>query len=88
MYLSQKKCSCIFSKFAELLFLNIFLAILQRGYRVKLDDQKFTVPTDRVDMVCAKNAAEVLNEVRMYLCYSDAVWICFESSLQLNHLTE
>jgi len=40
------------------------LAVFQRGYRVKLDNQKFTVPTDRVDMICYKNAANVLNEVR------------------------
>lgn len=37
--------------------------VLQRGYRVKLDQQKFTAPVDRIDMVCAKNAAEILNEV-------------------------
>lgn len=66
--------------FAEFLFdiiiisyHNIFLAILQRGYRVKLDEQKFIVPTDRVDLVCAKNAAEVLNEVRLTLCSPDTV---------------
>ncbi|XP_071337112.1 nebulin isoform X4 [Trachinotus anak] len=38
--------------------------LADRGYRVKLDDQKYTVPTDRVDLVCAKNAAEVLNEAK------------------------
>ncbi|XP_070832626.1 nebulin [Chaetodon trifascialis] len=38
--------------------------LADRGYRVKLDDQKFTVPTDRVDMLCAKNAADVLNEAK------------------------
>ncbi|XP_068592932.1 nebulin [Cebidichthys violaceus] len=38
--------------------------LAERGYRVKLDDQKFIVPTDRVDMVCAKNAAGVLNEAK------------------------
>nr|XP_046260997.1 nebulin isoform X24 [Scatophagus argus] len=38
--------------------------LADRGYRVKLDEQKFIVPTDRVDMVCAKNAAEVLNEAK------------------------
>lgn len=53
-----------------------FLAFLQRGYRVKLDNQKFTVPTDRVDMICAKNAADVLNEVRLTPCYPYDVWIC------------
>uniref|UniRef100_A0A673ABQ4 Nebulin n=1 Tax=Sphaeramia orbicularis TaxID=375764 RepID=A0A673ABQ4_9TELE len=29
-----------------------------------LDEQKYIVPTDRVDIVCAKNAAEVLNEAK------------------------
>ncbi|XP_014855868.1 PREDICTED: nebulin-like, partial [Poecilia mexicana] len=38
--------------------------LADRGYRVKLDEQKFTVPTDRVDLACAKNAAEVLNEAK------------------------
>ncbi|KAM9850923.1 nebulin [Aulostomus maculatus] len=38
--------------------------LADRGYRVKLDEQKFIVPTDRVDMVCAKNAADVLNEAK------------------------
>ncbi|MEQ2259991.1 hypothetical protein XENORESO_017361 [Xenotaenia resolanae] len=38
--------------------------LADRGYRVKLDEQKFTVPADRVDMACAKNAAEVLNEAK------------------------
>lgn len=47
-----------------LIFIFIFF-YLQRGYRIKLDDQKFIVPTDRVDLVCAKNAADVLNEVIM-----------------------
>ncbi len=41
---------------------------LQRGYRIKLDEQQFTVPADRVDMACARNAAKVLNEVRMTVC--------------------
>ncbi|KAG7331128.1 hypothetical protein KOW79_005097 [Hemibagrus wyckioides] len=36
--------------------------LADRGYRVKLDDQKYTTPIDRVDFVCAKNAATVLNE--------------------------
>ncbi|XP_062257985.1 nebulin isoform X12 [Platichthys flesus] len=39
-------------------------AISERGYRVKLDTQKFTVPNDRVDIICAKNAAAVLNEAK------------------------
>lgn len=43
---------------------NFRYFFLQRGYRVKLDEQKFIVPTDRVDLICAKNAADVLNEVR------------------------
>ncbi|XP_035533036.1 nebulin isoform X5 [Morone saxatilis] len=38
--------------------------LADRGYRVKLDEQKYTVPTDRVDIVCAKNAADVLNEAK------------------------
>ncbi|XP_028250356.1 nebulin isoform X14 [Parambassis ranga] len=38
--------------------------LAERGYRVKLDEQKFTVPTDRIDMICAKNAADVLNEAK------------------------
>ncbi|XP_075887068.1 nebulin isoform X3 [Nelusetta ayraudi] len=38
--------------------------LADRGYRVKLDDQKFIVPTDRIDLVCAKNAADVLNEAK------------------------
>ncbi|XP_056292497.1 nebulin [Pseudoliparis swirei] len=38
--------------------------LAERGYRVKLDNQKFTVPTDRVDMICYKNAANVLNEAK------------------------
>lgn len=50
---------------------------------MKLDEQKFIVPTDRVDMVCAKNAAEVLDEVRRIYCCSVAVWIRFETSLYL-----
>lgn len=37
--------------------------VLQRGYRVKLDQQTFTAPVDRMDLVCAKNAADILNEV-------------------------
>ncbi|XP_038577042.1 nebulin isoform X11 [Micropterus salmoides] len=43
---------------------NAQKALAERGYRVKLDEQKFTVPADRVDLVCAKNAAEVLNEAK------------------------
>ncbi|XP_028981654.2 nebulin isoform X6 [Esox lucius] len=38
--------------------------LADRGYRVKLDQQKFTAPVDRVDLVCAKNAADVLNEAK------------------------
>ncbi|XP_054644081.1 nebulin isoform X4 [Dunckerocampus dactyliophorus] len=38
--------------------------LADRGYRVKLDEQKFAVPTDRVDLMCAKNAADVLNEAK------------------------
>ncbi|KAF5905873.1 nebulin isoform X6, partial [Clarias magur] len=36
--------------------------LADRGYRVKLDEQQYTTPVDRVDFVCAKNAANVLNE--------------------------
>merc|ERR1712142_169751 len=36
--------------------------LADRGYRVKLDTQKFTALPDRVDFVTAKNAAEVLND--------------------------
>ncbi|KAM8857265.1 nebulin isoform 36-T38 [Synchiropus picturatus] len=38
--------------------------LADRGYRVKLDEQKFIVPTDRVDLVCAKNAAAALDEAK------------------------
>ncbi|CAN9498499.1 unnamed protein product [Ophioblennius macclurei] len=38
--------------------------LADRGYRVKLDEQKYIVPYDRVDLVCAKNAAEALNEAK------------------------
>lgn len=47
------------------LFYCTYIFFSQRGYRVKLDEQKYTVPVDRVDLACAKNAAEVLNEVRL-----------------------
>lgn len=43
-----------------------------------MDEQKFTVPSDRVDIVCAKNAAEVLNEVKMTLCCSFLDVLCSE----------
>nr|XP_046219169.1 nebulin isoform X25 [Oncorhynchus gorbuscha] len=36
--------------------------LADRGYRVKLDQQMFTAPVDRMDLVCAKNAADILNE--------------------------
>ncbi|KAK2850034.1 hypothetical protein Q7C36_008817, partial [Tachysurus vachellii] len=36
--------------------------LADRGYRLKLDDQKYTIPIDRVDFVRAKNAAKVLDE--------------------------
>ncbi|XP_035376008.1 nebulin isoform X18 [Electrophorus electricus] len=36
--------------------------LTDRGYRVKLDEQSYTVPGDRVDLVCAKKAAQVLDE--------------------------
>ncbi|XP_040912851.1 nebulin isoform X2 [Toxotes jaculatrix] len=43
---------------------NAQKVLAERGYRVKLDEQKFIVPNDRVDLVCAKNAADVLNEAK------------------------
>lgn len=52
--------------------LYIYTYFSQRGYRVKLDEQKYTVPVDRVDLVCAKGAAEVLNEVRLRFDHQDA----------------
>ncbi|XP_072301321.1 nebulin isoform X6 [Eucyclogobius newberryi] len=38
--------------------------LAERGYRVKLDEQKYIVPVDRMDMVCAKTAAAALNEAK------------------------
>ncbi|XP_036401156.1 nebulin [Megalops cyprinoides] len=38
--------------------------LADRGYRTKADELKFSAPLDRVDFVCAKNAAEVLNEAK------------------------
>ncbi|XDV30563.1 hypothetical protein PO909_033468 [Leuciscus waleckii] len=38
--------------------------LADRGYRVKLDDQKYTTPIERIDFVRSKNAAEVLNEAK------------------------
>ncbi|XP_061082445.1 nebulin-like [Conger conger] len=38
--------------------------LADRGYRVKLDEQKFVAPVDRMDLVCAKNAAEILNDAK------------------------
>uniref|UniRef100_A0A671PSI9 Nebulin-like n=1 Tax=Sinocyclocheilus anshuiensis TaxID=1608454 RepID=A0A671PSI9_9TELE len=38
--------------------------LAERGYRVKLDEQKYTTPIERVDFVCSKNAADVLNEAK------------------------
>ncbi|XP_028991872.1 nebulin isoform X5 [Betta splendens] len=38
--------------------------LADRGYRIKLDKQTFTVPSDRMDLVRAKNAAGVLNEAK------------------------
>ncbi|XP_067372352.1 nebulin isoform X7 [Channa argus] len=38
--------------------------LADRGYRLKLDEQKYTVLSDRMDFVCAKNAAQVLNEAK------------------------
>ncbi|XP_035265490.1 nebulin isoform X4 [Anguilla anguilla] len=38
--------------------------LADRGYRVKLDDLAFSAPVDRMDFVCAKNAADILNEAK------------------------
>nr|XP_024661312.1 nebulin isoform X21 [Maylandia zebra] len=38
--------------------------LADRGYRIKLDKQQFMVPADRIDLVRARNAAEVLNEAK------------------------
>ncbi|KAJ0070036.1 hypothetical protein NL108_000298, partial [Boleophthalmus pectinirostris] len=38
--------------------------LADRGYRVKLDEQKYIVPVDRVDLECAKTAAAALNEAK------------------------
>ncbi|KAG9348753.1 hypothetical protein JZ751_029070 [Albula glossodonta] len=38
--------------------------LTDRGYRVKMDELSFSAPLDRVDFVCAKNAAEILNEAK------------------------
>ncbi|KAJ8283053.1 hypothetical protein COCON_G00055720 [Conger conger] len=35
-----------------------------RGYRVKLDELNFSAPVDRLDFLCAKNAADILNEAK------------------------
>lgn len=42
---------------------SFFSSDSQRGYRVKLDEQKYTTPIERIDFVRSKNAADVLNEV-------------------------
>ncbi|KAK7939466.1 hypothetical protein WMY93_002792 [Mugilogobius chulae] len=38
--------------------------LADRGYRVKLDEQKYIVPVDRMDLECAKVAAAALNEAK------------------------
>uniref|UniRef100_A0A3B3ZNY5 SH3 domain-containing protein n=1 Tax=Periophthalmus magnuspinnatus TaxID=409849 RepID=A0A3B3ZNY5_9GOBI len=38
--------------------------LADRGYRVKLDEQKYIVPVDRMDLECAKTAAAALNEAK------------------------
>lgn len=62
------------------------LFYLQRGYRVKLDEQKFIVPTDRVDLVCAKNAADVLNEVSFTPSHCDIFCPCVQFLLYENRM--
>uniref|UniRef100_A0A672HDN2 Nebulin n=1 Tax=Salarias fasciatus TaxID=181472 RepID=A0A672HDN2_SALFA len=37
---------------------------VKHAQKILLDEQKYIVPNDRVDLVCAKNAAEVLNEAK------------------------
>ncbi|TRY59272.1 hypothetical protein DNTS_016356 [Danionella cerebrum] len=43
---------------------NAQKVLAERGYRVKLDDQKYTTPIERIDFVRSKNAADVLNEAK------------------------
>ncbi|KAJ3592429.1 hypothetical protein NHX12_007556, partial [Muraenolepis orangiensis] len=43
---------------------NAQKVLAERGYRVQLDKQKFTATVDRMDFVCAKNAADVLDEAK------------------------
>uniref|UniRef100_A0A8C1JAW6 Nebulin n=1 Tax=Cyprinus carpio TaxID=7962 RepID=A0A8C1JAW6_CYPCA len=38
--------------------------VSDRGYRVKLDEQKYTTPIERIDFVRSKNAADVLNDAK------------------------
>ncbi|XP_052420426.1 nebulin-like isoform X16 [Carassius gibelio] len=43
---------------------NAQKVLADRGYRVKLDEQKYTTPIERIDFVRSKNAADVLNEAK------------------------
>ncbi|XP_051997988.1 nebulin isoform X3 [Xyrauchen texanus] len=43
---------------------NAQKVLADRGYRVKVDEQKYTTPIDRIDLVRSKNAADVLNEAK------------------------
>ncbi|XP_043930823.1 nebulin isoform X2 [Protopterus annectens] len=43
---------------------NAQMILSDRNYRVKVDDQKFTPVTDRVDYVTAKQGAEILNDYK------------------------
>nr|XP_017213285.1 nebulin isoform X20 [Danio rerio] len=43
---------------------NAQKVLAERGYRVKLDEQKYTTPIERIDFVRSKNAADVLNEAK------------------------
>lgn len=64
-FFKYQKYVCIFMKVMLILILIMGCCLCKRGYRVEVDKQEFTVPVDRVDMVCAKNAAQVLDEVRL-----------------------
>ncbi|XP_059356019.1 nebulin-like isoform X9 [Carassius carassius] len=43
---------------------NAQKVLAERGYRVKLDEQKYTTPIESIDFVRSKNAADVLNEAK------------------------
>ncbi|XP_048862253.1 nebulin-like isoform X46 [Brienomyrus brachyistius] len=45
---------------------NAQKVLADRGYRVKLDEQKYTIPIERVDFVRAKNAADIMNDAKYH----------------------